>query len=63
MTKMEELANSLPAGTTWAWSGLSLQEKLASGQALSLYAVSILVVSSALQHCTKAGQSRSRSFW
>ncbi|EEW9196155.1 multidrug efflux RND transporter permease subunit, partial [Escherichia coli] len=44
MTKMEELANSLPAGTTWAWSGLSLQEKLASGQALSLYAVSILVV-------------------
>ncbi|HFG3445346.1 TPA: efflux RND transporter permease subunit [Escherichia coli] len=44
MTKMEELANSLPAGTTWAWSGLSLQEKLASGQALSLYVVSILVV-------------------
>lgn len=41
---MEVLANSLPAGTTWAWSGLSLQEKLASGQALSLYAVSILVV-------------------
>ncbi len=41
---MEELANSLPAGTTWARSGLSLQEKLASGQALSLYAVSILVV-------------------
>ncbi|MCM4610696.1 efflux RND transporter permease subunit, partial [Escherichia coli] len=34
MTKMEELANSLPAGTTWAWSCLSLQEKLASGQAL-----------------------------
>ncbi len=44
MTKMEELANSLPAGTTRASSGLSLQEKLASGQALSLYAVSILVV-------------------
>ncbi len=44
MTKMEELANSLPAGTTRARSGLSLQEKLASGQALSLYAVSILVV-------------------
>ncbi|MFV0262901.1 MAG: efflux RND transporter permease subunit [Kluyvera sp.] len=44
MTTMENLANSLPAGSTWAWSGLSLQEKLASGQALSLYAISILVV-------------------
>ncbi|AJZ88932.1 multidrug transporter [Klebsiella michiganensis] len=44
MEKMEVLANSLPTGTNWAWSGLSLQEKLASGQALSLYAVSILVV-------------------
>jgi multidrug efflux pump len=44
MDKMEKLANSLPAGTTWAWSGMSLQEKLASGQAMSLYAISILVV-------------------
>ncbi|MDV0596108.1 MULTISPECIES: efflux RND transporter permease subunit [unclassified Enterobacter] len=44
MSKMEQLANSLPSGTTWAWSGLSLQEKLASGQAMSLYALSILVV-------------------
>lgn len=44
MEKMEALANSLPAGTTWAWSGMSLQEKLASGQAMSLYAISILVV-------------------
>jgi multidrug efflux pump len=44
MSKMEQLANNLPSGTTWAWSGLSLQEKLASGQAMSLYALSILVV-------------------
>ncbi|MDH6634638.1 UNVERIFIED_ORG: multidrug efflux pump [Lelliottia amnigena] len=44
MTTMEQLANKLPAGTSWAWSGLSLQEKLASGQAMSLYALSILVV-------------------
>jgi len=44
MTRMEQLANNLPSGTTWAWSGLSLQEKLASGQAMSLYALSILVV-------------------
>lgn len=41
---MEATANDLPAGTTWAWSGMSLQEKLASGQAMSLYAISILVV-------------------
>jgi multidrug efflux pump len=46
MSKMEQLANNLPSGTTWAWSGLSLQEKLASGQAMSLYALSILVVGS-----------------
>ena len=44
MSRMEQLANTLPAGSTWAWSGLSLQEKLASGQAMSLYALSILVV-------------------
>ncbi|MFS7244368.1 efflux RND transporter permease subunit [Rahnella inusitata] len=44
MAKMEALADQLPAGSTWAWNGLSLQEKLASGQALSLYAISILVV-------------------
>ncbi|UQC69335.1 hydrophobe/amphiphile efflux-1 family RND transporter [Lelliottia sp. AC1] len=44
MTTMEQLANKLSTGTTWAWSGLSLQEKLASGQAMSLYALSILVV-------------------
>ncbi len=44
MDKMEELANQLAPGSSWAWSGLSLQEKLASGQAMSLYAISILVV-------------------
>ncbi|WP_289483620.1 efflux RND transporter permease subunit [Enterobacter sp. E105B] len=44
MLKMEAIANTLPPGTTWAWSGLSLQEKLAGGQAMSLYAISILVV-------------------
>ncbi|MCS3433788.1 efflux RND transporter permease subunit [Klebsiella sp. BIGb0407] len=44
MTVLETLANNLPAGSTWSWSGLSLQEKQASGQALSLYAISILVV-------------------
>lgn len=44
MQKMEELANSLPQGTTWTWSGISLQEKQSSGQSLLLYSLSILVV-------------------
>ncbi|ATA23227.1 multidrug efflux RND transporter permease [Brenneria goodwinii] len=44
MDEMQALAKSLPKGTTYSWSGLSYQERLASGQALSLYAISILVV-------------------
>lgn len=44
MTAMEELSGGLPAGTTGAWSGLSLQEKQAGGQSTALYAISILVV-------------------
>ncbi|WP_226571475.1 efflux RND transporter permease subunit [Mangrovibacter yixingensis] len=44
MDKLAQLANNLPKGSTWAWSGLSLQQQMASGQATSLYAISILVV-------------------
>ncbi|PWC14424.1 hydrophobe/amphiphile efflux-1 family RND transporter [Brenneria roseae subsp. americana] len=44
MDEMQVLAKALPKGTTYAWSGLSYQERLASGQAFSLYAISILVV-------------------
>lgn len=44
MDKIAELANKLPKGSTWAWSGLSLQQQMAGGQATSLYAISILVV-------------------
>lgn len=44
MNKIEAIASQLPSGSTWAWSGLSLQEKMASGQALGLYAISIMVV-------------------
>ena len=44
MDRMESLAGALPAGSQYAWSGLSYQERLASGQTLKLYAVSILVV-------------------
>jgi multidrug efflux pump len=44
MDEMEKLQSSLPRGTTFAWSGLSYQERIASGQTLQLYAISILVI-------------------
>jgi multidrug efflux pump len=43
MDEMERLANEIP-GTSVAWSGQSYQERLSSGQAPLLYAVSLLVV-------------------
>jgi multidrug efflux pump len=43
MDRMAELAAKIP-GTSVAWSGLSYQERLSSGQAPYLYAVSLLVV-------------------
>jgi multidrug efflux pump len=43
MARMEELARDIP-GTSVAWSGLSFQERLSSGQAPLLYAISLLVV-------------------
>jgi len=43
MDEMERLANQIP-GTSVAWSGQSYQERLSSGQAPLLYAVSLLVV-------------------
>lgn len=44
MDKMEALQAALPSGTSFAWSGLSYQERLSSGQTIKLYAISILVV-------------------
>ena len=44
MDEMEKLVAALPSGATYAWSGLSYQERLSSGQAMQLYALSILVV-------------------
>lgn len=44
MDRMEELQESLPLGTSFAWSGLSYQERLSSGQTVTLYSISILVV-------------------
>jgi multidrug efflux pump len=43
MDRMEELARGIP-GTSFEWSGLSYQERLSSGQAPYLYAISLLVV-------------------
>ncbi|EGY00472.1 Acriflavin resistance protein [Nitrospirillum viridazoti Y2] len=44
MNTMEKLAAQLPPGTSLSWTGLSYQERLSSGQAPMLYALSILVV-------------------
>ena len=43
MDRMEELAAKIP-DVSIAWSGLSYQERLSSGQAPYLYAISLLVV-------------------
>ncbi|MEJ2816986.1 multidrug efflux RND transporter permease subunit [Caulobacter sp. CCG-8] len=43
MKRIQELAAQIP-GVTIAWSGLSYQEQLSSGQAPLLYALSLLVV-------------------
>ncbi|WP_298399982.1 efflux RND transporter permease subunit [Sphingobium sp.] len=44
MNRMIELQKQLPAGTSYAWSGLSYQEQISGGQAPLLYALSVLVV-------------------
>ncbi len=41
---MEELQAKLPPGTGFEWTGLSYEEKLAGGQAASLYGLSLLIV-------------------
>jgi multidrug efflux pump len=44
MQEMIRLQQELAPGTSYAWSGLSFEEKQSSGQAPYLYAISILVV-------------------
>ncbi len=44
MDEMEKLAKQLPPGTTYSWTGQSYQERIASGQTLTLYAISLLVI-------------------
>jgi multidrug efflux pump len=43
MDELETIAKTIP-GTTYAWTGLSYQERLAAGQTLTLYLISILVI-------------------
>ena len=44
MSAMEEMADKLPAGIGFEWTGLSYQERMTGNQAPALYAISILVV-------------------
>ncbi|HAT1681596.1 TPA: efflux RND transporter permease subunit [Klebsiella oxytoca] len=44
MAMMETLANRLPAGIGYDWTGMSYQERLSGHQAPSLYAISMIVV-------------------
>ena len=48
LQRMEQYVAQLPDGVQGTWTGLSYQEKLASGQALALYLISLLVVFLAL---------------
>jgi multidrug efflux pump len=44
MTEIDRLVSTLPAGFSHEWTALSRQEQLSGNQAMSLYAISILVV-------------------
>ncbi|MDW5498267.1 efflux RND transporter permease subunit [Pseudomonas lundensis] len=44
MDEMEKLAAKFSSTSSFSWSGLSYQERLTSGQAASLYAISLVVV-------------------
>lgn len=44
MLAMEQLVSKLPTGVGMSWTGMSYQEKISSGQAPLLYALSILIV-------------------
>lgn len=44
MAELERIAAELPPGIGYEWTGLSYQERIASGQAVQLFALAILVV-------------------
>ena len=48
LAEIERIANQLPPGIGYAWSGLSYQQKQAGSQAPALYAISAIVVFLAL---------------
>ncbi|MBN3820119.1 multidrug efflux RND transporter permease subunit, partial [Paraburkholderia sp. Se-20369] len=48
MAAIERIASQLPAGTSFAWSGQSFEERLSGAQAPMLFALSVLVVFLAL---------------
>jgi multidrug efflux pump len=48
LDRVERLVSQLGPGISFAWSGISFQERLSSGQALPLYGISLLVVFLAL---------------
>ena len=60
MDEIERLTDQLPAGTTHAWSGLSYQERVASGQTGTLYAISLLVIFLCLAALYELAWCRSR---
>ncbi|ABP62362.1 efflux RND transporter permease subunit [Enterobacter sp. 638] len=44
MVMMERLANKLPSGIGYDWTGMSYQERLSGNQAPALYAISLIIV-------------------
>ena len=44
MAEMERIANALPTGIGYDWTGLSFEERLSGAQAPALYAISLIVV-------------------
>ncbi|MCQ4159369.1 efflux RND transporter permease subunit [Roseomonas sp. GC11] len=44
MAEMERIFSTLPPGFTYAWNGLSFQEKQTGSQTMALYAISVLIV-------------------
>ncbi len=61
---MEQIADeTLPAGFTYSWAGLSLEEVGAGSQSMFIFAVSIFLVYLVLPRNTRAGCCRSSSCW
>lgn len=44
MEEIKKIANELPAGSTYSWSGISYQQQMAGSNSMALYAISIIVV-------------------